>query len=404
MQSNHPLKWKSLQFFKETNESVPSSCNKVKQVRHIQKSDKIGYWKVYSRNYEDNVSNCHPYELDAISSDLYRFILGMSRAAKVCVLFDESTQKKEGSISYLNSQGFTEANELWKKYKKHYFWGERAEMAKLDRPKKIEGLPEEIFNTLTKEQKEKYVQKGIYVYPLPPGDPDSFSYEDEKAAEAQNVFANITETVNKYLYRDVLTPVNGMAEMEMAIGMLNDKDNASHNFGLNNQDEISKIDYDWTLNDIMKRFFKFREFERTKFHEISSMSIDELFKSREEKISDNPVLAKRFYICQFRSLLLGNNNIITAICKRHTASNELTNQVQTLMEEQTRKLNSNLMNSNGFKAFIKDITFEELKDHFDTFFYHEKKHLSPDCTDLMSIIQEEFKNIQEKTKMVIFTP
>ena len=368
-----PLKRYSPNRFTHFDDSFRGS-NEIRKAKKIGK-DNVWYKKQYTRTLkvvkDSEGHQITPYEVEAISSEFYRFILSTDRAAKARV---ESPDKEEIEHSQLfiysqeNTSGFRNYTAFM-----NYFDKRRAEIReKLLSHGFIAEINDGIEWICTPESgwtKELFNECG-----------EQFrEYQTTTQGYPQQV-------VEEYLMKNQFTLDAGFYDLQLARRILNEGDTNFQNVGLNNHGEVSIIDYDFTFYDILKNIFERRP---SLYDTIRHKSISELFSNAESELMHNTKALDRFYLCQLRTILLTNTQIISS---RHTLSKDLQNEINSSYLKNINELKEALMNSIEFKKFISTrIDINSLMHAFQIYFKHEKKNNIEAYEKCMSSLNENYQ-------------
>lgn len=382
-----PSKWKSKNLFSLNEDSyVVKYDTRVYPVKKI-KNQHNWFFKTYSTKQFTCVDS-HPYELEAISGELYRFILGPDRAAKSRVVTDND-HPYLGSISAENLAGFKDIRKTWDDIKHHYFWSDR--ISKFSIPSKIQQVSQSDYNKLTSEEKETDFQNGVYYFVNTGNDKKDNARWIEMIEIIDHYYS---EFKINYFREKYLTYENGMAEVNMAMRILDEADAGVQNLGLNNDKEISRIDYDFTLNNVRKDCFDCTK--HSQFDTIRCKPISSLFVDCENNIPrNNRTVKNRFYQCQLLTLLLNNNDVMTTLCKRHTTSEQLIFHVHKIISNNITLLQKSLYESDEFNEFMSEVEFSRIERHIERIFRYENEHSKESYERMITIIKNSFEEIKE---------
>lgn len=270
--TQEPGKWKNLASFSpSTKQYKHGEYNGAKPFRKIDTGQKWFYKK--SIKGVGKPGDSQLYELEAIAGELYRFILGVARAAKSRVVTDVSNNIS--IISAKNPAGFKDPSRLLKEYRRHFYW--EGVKTPYITPKQIKEISQEDYNQLSSCNKNIYFKQGISLF-ITTGDKEK---DDKKWSEHSEVCWNyISEEKLHYFEKKYINYSNGRAEIFMAMRVLNEGDAALHNLGINNNNEVAKIDYDFTLYPIRKKYGDKRS---CRFDTISEYNITDFFLSAKKK-------------------------------------------------------------------------------------------------------------------------
>lgn len=362
-QKAFPTKWKMRDLFTLDKGVYATGSNQVYKVEKTT-NQHTWFYKTYQKT-SNPIHDAHPYELEAIASELYRFILGVERAAKSYVITNDKNERL-GVISAENPAGFKDIRKVWSEIRRNYFWGNKEN--KFIQPTTIMTLTVSEYAHLSEEEKESCFQKGCFVF-INTGDDKKDDENWNEMIEIRDMY--FSEFKRNHFKENYLTYDNGMAEMNMAMRILDEHDAGVGNLGLNNNNEVARIDYDFTLYTINRNFLNYKT-SKCNFDTISDKSIASIFIDCESKINiDNRTAQNRFYMCQLMTLLQDDYDVISILCKRHTKSPQLTRHVYNLIHENACLLKESLYNSEGFIEFMKNIAFAHLKERVNHIFKYE---------------------------------
>jgi hypothetical protein len=365
-------------------ETDGKSCGGASEARRVLKGKRVWYAKTSSWTNNKEFST---YEQQSALSYLYRFLLGPDRAAKSLPLVDENDFPIE-VISQTNPKGFkwlggyiiTEYNNYVRE--KLVNAGVTFKIKNGKEIKEISDDTDEI-RMLLKAYDSQSSQAIIFNYL------ETHYYKNEPYFKDHFIDYRL-QLLEKYLQE---YKIAGMYDIDLADYLFAENDQNIANRGLNDDFEVSKIDYDFGMSFGANKYISpFPYIDGL----IENNKIKDFFgRAERELVALNDAKAlKRFYECQLRAALL-NDEILNIILRRSiTSETQIKDDIKYILERQ-KSVNEILMRSSGFKEFLKNLTEDDLSKLVLPFFQKQDGTIRKGL-DLWQPILKSFNSLKEK--------
>ncbi len=354
--------------------------------------EKSATW--YVKTHTDNRSES--LALEATASDFFRFILGPTRAAKSRVAYAPSRGGSETPvvISKTNKSDYESIVEDFPEKMKAQF----TEKSHLEEIKSSiqQDFPTAIFKDRPDGTLEVSANPSTSIPKAQLAEIQSsldFMFDTNKIKQSLSGGSEGAATILS-LY--LSTGEKNVFEFVMAAVFLAEEDANPANFGLNENDQFSKIDYDWALMPV-KKSLPLPSKGWNNFSDVfSSFQMGVLFKEAEKTLPANSEAREQFYRSTLLMLILGNPAINQAITSLHTFDPKIIQFTANFLTKQSQELWIVAKESPEFKAYVANFDLATIFDDMGKIFSYYRKNEPEEWQEINNNLQASLVNISTK--------